>query len=97
LRGDTHEPDRALWQPGFRQGGDDKVRGVQAGRDPASKTAVVLQRDRATVVINDVPARVCENCGEDYVDEQVAERVLAAAEAAARPGVKVEIRDYVAA
>jgi YgiT-type zinc finger domain-containing protein len=42
-------------------------------------TTVVLQRGAATVVINDVPARVCENCGEEYVDEQVVERVLAEA------------------
>jgi hypothetical protein len=40
---------------------------------------------------------VCGNCGEEYVDEQVAASVLAAAGAAARPGVRVEIRDYVAA
>jgi hypothetical protein len=58
---------------------------------------MVLQRGGATMVINDVPARVCENCGEEYVDEQVAEKVLAAAEASARAGVRVEIRDYVAA
>ena len=51
----------------------------------------------ATVVINDVPARVCENCGEEYVDEHVVEKVLTAAEASARAGVRVEIRDYVAA
>ena len=60
-------------------------------------TTLVLQRGGATVVINDVPARVCENCAEEYVDEQVAETVLAAAEASARAGVRVEIRDYVAA
>jgi hypothetical protein len=58
---------------------------------------VVLQRGGATVVINDVPAPVCENCGEEYVDEHVVEKVLAAAEASARAGVRVEIRDYVAA
>jgi hypothetical protein len=57
----------------------------------------VLQRDDATVVINDVPAQVCANCGEEYVDEQVAARVLAAAQTSARPGVRIEIRDYVAA
>ena len=73
------------------------MRGVQAGRDPARQATVVLQRDGATVVINDVPAQVCENCGEEYVDEKVAESVLAAAEASARAGVRVEIRDYVAA
>ena len=61
------------------------------------KTTVVLQRGSATVVINDVPAQVCENCGEEYLDERVAESVLSAAEASARAGVRVEIRDYVAA
>ena len=67
------------------------------GETLPGKAAVVLQRDGATVVINDVPARVCENCGEEYVDEQVAASVLASAEASARAGVRVEIRDYVAA
>ena len=63
----------------------------------AGTTTLVLQRGGVTVVINDVPARVCENCGEEYVDEKVAESVLVCAEASARAGVRVEIRDYVAA
>ena len=67
------------------------------GETRPGKTTVVLQRGGATVVINDLPARVCENCGEEYVDERVAEKVLAGAEASARAGVRVEIRDYVAA
>ncbi len=67
------------------------------GETRPGKATLVLQRDGATVVINDVPARVCENCGEEYVDEQVAVSVLTAAEASARAGVRVEIRDYVAA
>jgi YgiT-type zinc finger domain-containing protein len=56
----------------------------QGGDTRPGKTTVVLQRNGATVVINDVPARVCENCGEEDVDEQVAETVLASAEASAR-------------
>jgi YgiT-type zinc finger domain-containing protein len=60
-------------------------------------TAVVLQRGGATVVISDVPARMCDNCGEECVDESVAENVLAATEASARAGVRVEPRDCVAA
>jgi YgiT-type zinc finger domain-containing protein len=63
------------------------------GETRPGKTTVVLQRQGATVVINDVPARVCENCGEDYVDEEVAGSVSAAAEASARAGIRV----YVAA
>ena len=67
------------------------------GETRPGKTTLVLQRGGATVVINDVPARVCENCGEEYVNEQVAATVLAAAEASVRAGVRVEIRDYAAA
>jgi YgiT-type zinc finger domain-containing protein len=56
------------------------------GETRPGKTTVVLQRGCATVVINDVPAQVCENCGEEFVDEQVAESVLASPEASARAG-----------
>jgi YgiT-type zinc finger domain-containing protein len=67
------------------------------GETRPGKATLVLQRDGAIVVINDVPAHVCENCGEEYVDDKVAESVLTSAEAAAQAGVRVEIRDYVAA
>jgi len=67
------------------------------GETRPGKTTVILQRGGLTVVVNDVPGRVGENCGEEYVQESVAEGVLATAETAARAGVRVEIRDYVAA
>jgi YgiT-type zinc finger domain-containing protein len=67
------------------------------GETRPGKTTAVLQRDAATVVISDVLAQVCENCGEEYLDEKVAQRVLASAQESARAGVRVEIRDYVAA
>jgi YgiT-type zinc finger domain-containing protein len=76
---------------------DMKCAVCRQGETSPGKATVVLQRGGATVVINNVPAQVCENCGEAYVDEQVAEKVLAAAEASVRAGVRVEIRDYVAA
>jgi YgiT-type zinc finger domain-containing protein len=67
------------------------------GETRPGRATLVLQRDGATMVINDVPARVCENCGAEYAGGRVAETVLAAAAASARAGVRVEIRDYVAA
>ena len=67
------------------------------GETRPGTATLVLQRDGATVVINDGPARVGENCGEEYTGERGAESVLAAAEASARAGVRVEICDYVAA
>jgi YgiT-type zinc finger domain-containing protein len=61
------------------------------------KATVTLERGGATVVVRGVPARVCANCGEEYVDERTAAELSKTADAAAQTGVQVDIRDYVAA
>ena len=61
------------------------------------KATVVLEREGTTVVIKGVPARICANCGEEYVDELVTRELLQTASAAAVAGVQVEVREYVAA
>jgi len=43
-------------------------------------TSVSLQRGEMHLMINNVPARVCPSCGEAYVDEEVAVRLLQSAE-----------------
>ena len=58
-------------------------------------TTVTLTRDGTTLVVKGVPARVCANCGEEYVDDVTTARLLEVAEQAARSGVEVEVRDYV--
>jgi len=60
-------------------------------------TTVTLERGGLTLVVKNVPALVCENCGEAYVDETVAEQLLATAEQMARSGTLVDVRQYVAA
>jgi hypothetical protein len=50
-----------------------------------------------TLVVKGVPARVCANCGEEYLDAEATKRVLSIGEEAARAGVQVDIRQYVAA
>ena len=63
----------------------------------APGTATVpLTRREATIVIKGVPANLCDNCGEYFLDESVAERVYAVAEAAVRSGAEVEIVRYAA-
>ena len=68
----------------------------QADTDPGTAT-VTLERDGTTLVIKGVPARVCPNCGEEYVDDATAERLLGAVEEAAEAGVQVDVRRYRAA
>ena len=58
---------------------------------------VTLERGGLTLVVKGVPAQVCSNCGEQYVDEQVASELLATANELAKSGAQVEIRQYVRA
>ena len=60
-------------------------------------TTVTLERNGLTLVVKGVPAHVCSNCGEEYVDEETTEQLLATAEDSARAGVLVDIRAYVTA
>ena len=60
-------------------------------------TTVMLQRGVATYVVRDVPAQVCPNCGEDYVDASVASELLRASEDLSRAGAQLDVRRYAAA
>ena len=60
-------------------------------------TTATFNRGTTTVVIKAVPANVCNECGEAYFDESISERLLQIVDAAARAGVEVEVRQFVAA
>ena len=64
------------------------------GETKVGKSTITLEKDGATLVFKGVPASVCANCGEEYVDGEITARLLKSAEDAARLGVQVEIRQY---
>jgi YgiT-type zinc finger domain-containing protein len=57
-------------------------------------TSVTLEKDGATIVFQKVPALVCDNCGEKYLDSDVSSKVLKKAREIIKGGVKVDIREY---
>jgi YgiT-type zinc finger domain-containing protein len=67
------------------------------GQTHDGTATVTLERDGLTLVVKGVPARVCESCGEEYVDQETAAHLLRDAERAARSGVQVEVRAFAAA
>jgi YgiT-type zinc finger domain-containing protein len=67
------------------------------GETAPGAATVTLTRDDTTVVVKDVPALVCDNCGEEYVDSEITERLLKTAEEAVKAGVQVDVRNYVPA
>lgn len=48
------------------------------------------------LVVKGVPARVCDNCGEEYIDEEITDELLKFAEEALSRGVEIDVSQYVA-
>ncbi len=59
-------------------------------------TTVTLLRGETVVIIKDVPAQVCENCGEYYLEDAITDRVLLMAEEAVKKNAEVEILRFAA-
>ncbi len=57
-------------------------------------TTVTLEKDGATIVFQKVPALVCDNCGEKYVDGNTTSALLEEANAIIARGAKVDIREF---
>ena len=57
-------------------------------------TTLTMERGEATIVFKDVPADVCDTCGEAYLDEDVSAAVYEEAEAAVEAGVQFAMRRW---
>jgi YgiT-type zinc finger domain-containing protein len=55
------------------------------------EATVTLKRDGTTLIVRGVPAEICGNCGEEYVDDSAALRLLETAEESARAGAHLDI------
>jgi len=56
------------------------------GKTEDGFTTVTLEKSRATLIFKNVPALVCDNCGEKYLLKSVKDIV--------KSGVEIDIRDY---
>ena len=66
------------------------------GQTQSGLTTVILERGHTTVIIKEVPAEICENCGEYYLDEKVTDKIQKLAEQAVKQGVEIEVLRYAA-
>jgi YgiT-type zinc finger domain-containing protein len=67
----------------------------KSGETRQGTTTVTFEREGLTLVVKEVPAEICMNCGEDYVDESVAHDIMVLADTMAKSGIQVDIRRYV--
>jgi YgiT-type zinc finger domain-containing protein len=64
------------------------------GETKPGTATVTLDKEGSTLVFKGVPARVCANCGEEYIDENITASLLKSAGEAAQLGIQVEVRQY---
>lgn len=57
---------------------------------------VTLQRGESVIIIKNVPALVCENCGEYTLSEPVSSRVMEIAEESVSKHVEIEVLQFAA-
>jgi YgiT-type zinc finger domain-containing protein len=64
------------------------------GETKKGTTTVTLEKGSSTIVFKEVPAQICDNCGEKYIDESTTKELLNKAREIVKNGVEVDIRKY---
>ena len=59
-------------------------------------TTVVLEQNNTTLVFKKVPAKICNNCGEEYVTFDINKKLLSYARDKIHHGVMLELLEFAA-
>ncbi len=83
--------DRRVFQEGIM-----KCAICHSGVTVEGYATIVLEKDHTTLVFKKVPAEVCENCGEEYISEEVNKALLLRAREELERGVVLEMLNFAA-
>ena len=64
------------------------------GQTESGFTTVTLERNQTTLVFKQVPADICENCGEVYLNSKINRALLKQAEHELKRGVFLEMLKF---
>ena len=64
------------------------------GETKSGKSVVTLTKDEFVIVIKNVPAKICKDCGEEYVNDETTRLILAAANESFKKGVALEVLEF---
>lgn len=59
-------------------------------------TTVILSKKNSIVIFKNVPAEICENCGEYFLSSEISKKIFCLAEEAIKKGVEIEIIRFAA-
>jgi len=63
----------------------------KTGETKKGKTTVTLRQDETVVIVEEVEAQICDNCGHYYLDSETAKIVMTKLTDAIGRGTKLEI------
>lgn len=66
------------------------------GETKEGKTTVTLERENSVFVTRNVPAEICDNCGEYYLDEETTQKLMRHVNEAVNAGAEFEVRQFAA-
>jgi len=64
------------------------------GETKEGVTVITLEKGDSTIVFKDVPAHICDNCGEKYIDKSITKELLKKAREIVKSGVEIDVRKY---
>jgi YgiT-type zinc finger domain-containing protein len=64
------------------------------GETKDGTTTITLERGSSTIVFKDVPAQICDNCGEKYADDKTTKELFKKANELLKNGTEVDIRKF---
>jgi len=56
----------------------------------------MVERGRTVVVVKEVPAQICDNCGEYYLESDIASRTTTLVDNAVKNGAEIEVVRFAA-
>ncbi len=68
----------------------------KTGETAPGKVTVTLERGATVLLVKEVPAQVCEQCGEYYLDEHTTRRLYEQTEKALERNAELEVLRYAA-
>ena len=60
------------------------------GETKTGTTTVTLEKAGSTIVFKEVSAHICDNCGEEYIDDFITKELLKKAREIIKNGVEVD-------
>jgi YgiT-type zinc finger domain-containing protein len=67
----------------------------KSGETQPGTTTVTFEQQGLPLVMKEVPAQICLNFGDDYIDEKVAQDIMVLAEKMSQSGARFDVRKYV--